>query len=69
MINVGDKVTFYYVTKHWIDDDGNPVDCDSGEEWEEHELDGARAYAKACPKGETACIIEAHHTIKEVYHG
>lgn len=67
MDNVGDEDTFFYVIRHWTGDDGNPVDMDSDEEWET--IEGAREYAKACPKGQTACVVEAHHTIKEVYHG
>lgn len=67
MDNVGDEETFFYVIRHWTDDNGNPVDMDSNEEWETIEC--AREYAKACPKHETVCIVEARHVVKEVYHG
>lgn len=64
---VGDKLTFYYVTKHWTDDNGNPVDMDSGEEWEE--LKPAQEYAKDPPEGMTMCVIKAVHEVIEVYDG
>lgn len=71
MNNVGDKYTFYYIEKHWTDDNGNPVEFDNGDEWEELKPAqiSAKAMARVAPKGETICLCKATHEIIEVYDG
>ncbi len=67
MNNVGDKCTFYYVARHWTDDNGNPVEMDSWEEWED--LIPAQECAKDPPEGMTICVIRAVHEVIEVHNG
>lgn len=71
MNNVGDKCTFYFIERHWIDDNGNPVEYDNGDEFEDIKAaqECAEARAKSDIKGTTFCLYKATHEIIEVYNG
>lgn len=58
MNNVGDKYTFYYIERHWTDDNGNPAakEC-------------AKARARSDIKGTTFFLCKATYEIIEVYDG
>lgn len=71
MTEVGDKYTFYYIEKHWTDDNENPVEFDNGDEWEDLKAaqECAESMARSDIKGTTFCLCKATHEIIEVYDG
>lgn len=71
MDSVGDKYTFYYIERHWTDDNGNPVEFDDGYEWKDLKSaqECAEARARSDTKGTTFFLYKATHEIIEVYDG
>lgn len=71
MTEVGDKYTFYYIEKHWTDDNRNPVEFDNGDEWEclKDAQECAESMERSDIKGTTYCLCKATHEIIEVYDG
>lgn len=58
---VGDEEVSYYIIRHWIDENGNPVDYASDNEWDTAKE--ACEAAKNPPKGMTISVIKATHTV------
>ena len=58
---IGDTETFFYIQRQWIDENGNPMDCASDDEWDTVE-EACRA-AKNPPEGMTISVIKATHTV------
>lgn len=71
MNNVGDKYTFYYIERHWTDENGNPVEFDNGYEWKDLKAaqECAEARARSDIKGTTFFLCKATHEIIEVHDG
>lgn len=71
MKNVGDKYTFFYIEKHWTDDNENPVEFDNGDEWEDLKSaqECAESMARSGIKGTTFFLCKATHEVIEEYDG
>lgn len=65
MSNVGETYTFYYIERHYTDDNGNPVEFDNGDEQEDLKSaqECAKAFARVALKGETICLCKATHEV------